>query len=280
MREDPASGANTRIWDFVHQRANAHLRPGTGWYSTPFRGSLFGKTDSASVARLLGRRTVDALWLGANPGVRGSLQNILDSRSGKGDLPSFRCQIDSGFFGSWRWTDGTAAPDWNPIDEPKGGWRIYRALLHEVSQPDQIAMANLIPWGSQDATTFVRELDAREPALLRRLLEFADELNVYIVEILRPKLLIVPLSLGRNRALNAARSTGVSLMQAREVVPRVVSLDEGPFKFFTGYCERGRVTVPTVFLRHPASLRLSVESRSRLVRQVGRVVGRFIHSWA
>jgi hypothetical protein len=139
-------------------------------------------------------------------------------------------------------------------------------------------MANLIPWGSQDAETFVGRLEAAEPALLRRLLGFADDLNIEIVEILKPKLLFVPLSLARNRELDAIRPLGVCLGQAIDVSLHRVVLPEGPFIFYTGTCRRGRVAVPTVFLRHPASLRLSILSRGRLVRDVGRLVNRFQES--
>jgi hypothetical protein len=33
-----AKSASQRIWNFVNQRQNINLRPGTGYYSAPFRG--------------------------------------------------------------------------------------------------------------------------------------------------------------------------------------------------------------------------------------------------
>lgn len=275
MNTDAAKRANARIWDFVHARANARLRPGTGSYSTPFRGGLFGKTKSSDVARLTVRRRVDVLWLGANPAVRSSLENILNRGAGLGDFPSFERQIQSGFFGSCKWANGVPTADWNPIETPRGGWRIYQRLLVTISRLEHVAMANVIPWGSQDAKTFLRKLHARDPALLRRVLEFADDLNVEIVETLKPKLLVVPLSLARQRELDAIAPIGVSLSKTTDVSRHEVLLPEGRFKFFTGVCQRGRYAVPTVFLRHPASLRLSVQSRVRLVSRVGEIVKRF-----
>ncbi len=133
MRTDVAGLANQCIWDFVHQQKNRRLRAGTGWYSTPFRGGLFGKIKSGEVARLLERQRVDVLWLGATPGVQSSLRNILRPPSTFGDLPSFKAQLESGFFGSRRWSGSHSEPDWNPIDAPKGGWRVYQSLLAEVS---------------------------------------------------------------------------------------------------------------------------------------------------
>src|SRR5439155_600550 len=79
-----ASVANRRIGDFVHQRANLNLRPGTSYYSTPFRGGLFGEVEAADVAKQLSRRGVDVLWLGTNPCVPGSLDNIINPPRDKG----------------------------------------------------------------------------------------------------------------------------------------------------------------------------------------------------
>src|SRR5258708_5735877 len=125
---DVAGAANRRIWEFIHERGNRRLRPGTGWYSTPFRGGLFGAIKAADVARLLATRNVDVFWLGANPCVRSSLENVLNPSTCDGDLPTFKKQIESGFFGSWRWSDGKPEPDWNPIDAPRAGWQLYRDL--------------------------------------------------------------------------------------------------------------------------------------------------------
>jgi hypothetical protein len=48
-RVDIVSTVNRRIYDFVCERANKNLLPGTGHYSTPFRGGLFGQVESAAV---------------------------------------------------------------------------------------------------------------------------------------------------------------------------------------------------------------------------------------
>src|SRR5206468_2327365 len=76
--------ANRRICDFVHRSANRKLLPGTGYYSTPFRGGLFGETESDAVAKQLSRSDVDVLWLGTNPCVARSLENIIHPPTGKG----------------------------------------------------------------------------------------------------------------------------------------------------------------------------------------------------
>ncbi len=61
-----ADNANQQIFDFVQQPANRRLISGTGAYSTPFLGSLFGLSESDAVARKLKTRRIDALWLGSN----------------------------------------------------------------------------------------------------------------------------------------------------------------------------------------------------------------------
>jgi hypothetical protein len=97
---------NRRIFDFVQLPANRRLRPGTGSYSTLFRGTLFGLEDAAAVAQRLKRTKVDVLWLGANPCVPKSLDSILDSRRADGDFaawisPPFQAQVDKEWAGRY-----------------------------------------------------------------------------------------------------------------------------------------------------------------------------------
>lgn len=75
---------NQRIPHFVRKPATRRLRAGTGAYSTPFRGTLFGLSDAEAVSRRLRTRRVDPLWLGANPCVPRSLKNIRSANSGEG----------------------------------------------------------------------------------------------------------------------------------------------------------------------------------------------------
>lgn len=267
---------NRRIWAFVRERANRQLMPGTGSYSALFRGSLFGQAESAAVARQLMTRRLDVLWLGTNPCMPRSLEYIVNPPKGKGDFPAFERQMKSGLFGAWRWDDdGQRSPDWNPIERPTGNWEVYRDVLAEVARLDCVAMANFIPWGSQNTEDLVKRLGAANRPLLERALEFADDLNVEIAQALAPKLVVVPFSLGRNRRFDAVRPLGLTLARAMDSRRHTVALGEGAFTFHTGRCQRGRLTVRTVFLRHPASLRLSSEAKKRVVEGVARVVEKF-----
>lgn len=271
-RADIARAANKRIWEFVHQRANRDLRAGTGYYSTPFRGGLYGKVKSSEVASRLGRG-VDVLWLGTNPGVPRSLANIISPPKDGGDLPGFARQMDSGFFGSSRWgPDGTPEADFSPIEAPTGAWRIYRDIFGEIGRLDRVAMANFIPWGSKNAEALTSELGHADRPLLRRALEFADDLNAEIVEALAPRLAVVPFSLGRNRTLNATARIGLSLKEATNTRSFAIPLGTGTFNFYTAVCQRGAFEVRTAFVPHPASLRLSSESKIRVISEVAAVL--------
>ena len=255
-RLDIAQSANRSIWDFVHQRANVNLLPGTDYYSAPFRGRLFGEDKSTAVARHLLTRRVDVLWLGTNPCVPGSLSKIMRPPAGPGDLPGFEMQMKSGLFGSCRWdSNGGPSTDFNPIETPERNWRVYQRVVERIVRPRWVAMANVIPWGSKTTERLLGGLGVANLPLLKRMLEFADELNVEIVQALKPRLMVVPFSLGRNRRLDAVRPSGLALSQSMDSRHHAVALKEGRFKYYTGHCRRGNLDVRTVFLRHPASLR-------------------------
>jgi hypothetical protein len=280
-RIDIAGIANRRIRDFVTRAANARLRPGTGYYSTPFRGSLFGEKDSAAVANRLAPDGIDALWLGTNPGVSRSLEYILQPPRGRGDFPTFERQAESGLFGSWLWggDDEGPAPDWNPIERPKGNWRVYRDALARVARLDRVAMANFLPWGSRSADALIGRIGLMNRPLLDRMLEFADDLNAEITGALAPKLVVVPFSLGRNPVIDSVRPLGLSIARAAEARRHSVAVHRGTFTFHTGICASGRHTVRTAFLPHAASLRLRSDDRRRIIDRLAQVLGEDGESW-
>lgn len=253
---------NQRIADFVRKPATRRLRAGTGAYSTPFRGTLFGLSDAEAVSRRLRTRRVDALWLGANPCVPRSLKNILNANSGDGDFPEFQRQMQSGAFAQLAWdADSDPTVSWNPLQKPTHTWNVYRDVFDASLDLDAVAMANFIPWGSQTMKAFLTKLGGRHPALLQAVLRFADALNEDIVKSLRPKLLVVPLSLARTPGVG-----GVSKATATEVAPHHIKLDSRRFTFHTALCQRAGRAVPVLYVPHPASLRLSQTDRKRVVR--------------
>lgn len=267
---------NRRIFDFVRETPNRRLMPGTGTYSTPFRGSLFGQTESSAVAQQLAIRGVDILWLGSNPGVADSLRRILTPNGDAGDdFPQFERQMASGYFSERHWDEeGNSIPDWNPIERPRGGWTIYRDLFVDLGAvPDAIAMANFIPWGSQDMKALITQIRAVDPGLLQRMMAFAEALNAEIVQTIKPKLLVVPFSLGRSSQLDATYPLDISVVRATQVHAHQVELDRGTFNFYTGVCQRGALQVPTVWLRHPVSLRLTHEGKDMLRDEFPKALG-------
>jgi hypothetical protein len=273
-RTDLTKSLNKQIGTFVEQSANRRLLAGTGHYSTLFRGGLFEEVGSAAVSERLATRRVDALWLGSNPCVRRSLQYIMRPPRGRGDYPDFERQLYSGLFGSARWdASGAASPDFNPLERPKGNWRVYRDLLARVGNVQNVAMANVVPWGSQSIDAFIAGVSARDRGLLARALAFADDLNIQVVRALRPRIIVVPLSLGRNRSVSRVGSlAGLTLKHAKDVEAHTLRLANGRFNYFSGLCSRGNLTVPTLFLRHPASLRLARGESGRIVDAVARVL--------
>jgi hypothetical protein len=273
-----ADTSNQRIYDFVHQTSNLRLRSGTGAYSTPFRGTLFSLSNTGEVGQQLMTRQVDALLLGTNPCVPQSLDHVLNPPGGSGHFADFEHQMKSGSFGALKWDQhGNSSADWNPIQKPTGTWAVYRNVLGGVYDLDAVTMANFIPWGSQNADALLKGIGLVDPSLLKEMLAFADELNVEIVRALRPKLLVVPFSLGRNERL-APR--GLSMKSARDIRPHHLPTTEGRVTFYTGVCARGGSSVPAVYVRHPSSLQLSVESRRRLVDKMVRVLADFGRSIA
>ncbi len=264
---------NTEIASFVHAPENRRLRPGTGCYSALFRGSLFGMDRAADVAAQLGRRRVRVLWMGMNPNMPRSLEYILKPPAGDGDYPSFERQRASGYFASWKWDGDVPRPDWNPIQKPKGRWKVYRDVLAALGPLDDVAMANFLPWGSKNVNAFVTAVGDMDPRLLDRLFAFADDLNGQIIEALSPKLLVVPFSLGRSRRLDGLRTTGVSMGSAKGLRDETVSGVTPRFTFSLGQCRVGRAVVPTLYLRHPSGLQYSREALDRIEEALVKALG-------
>lgn len=244
---------------------------GPGRYSSPFRGSLFGHSKSEDVARELQTRRVDVLWLGSNPGVRESLQQIVNPTSGNADLPELERQSASGLFSARRWISSIASEGWNQVERPRGGCKVYRDVFMSMfGTLSAVAMANFIPWGSQDMKTSVVQLGEMGAALLTRAVECADAINVDIVRALRPRLLVVPFSLGKNGRFGRTYPAGVTIAQASDVRRQAIAGVE----FVTGMCQRAEMQVPTIYEPHPSWFRFrSGQATAQLTRETPRILG-------
>jgi hypothetical protein len=253
---------NEAIRTFVTAPGRAALLAGTGSYSVPFRGTLFGCADRAGVARALETRRVDVLWLGANPNVPTSGTNITGGTSGGGDFDGFLAQMNSDGFGEHKW-DGRqlGALGWDPVGQPTRGWAIYAEAL--ADQRNHVVMANFVPWGSAKIGDLWDALD--RVGLTAEAVEFCDKLNAAIVCALKPRLILIPKSLGGSREL---AGTGISMAKAEGLRERPVEAGKTRIRMLVGEVWRPNARWPVAYVPHPASLRVVREHRATIVGQL------------
>jgi hypothetical protein len=72
--------------------------------------------------------------------------------------------------------------------------------------------------------------------------------------------------------LNAVARVGLALAEATEAHPFEVRLPETTFRFHMAVCQRRTVAVRTLFVPHPTALRLSRESKKRVVLLVAQTL--------
>lgn len=264
-------GFNQRIQSFVSEAPNRRLLLGTGSYSTPFRGTLFGCVDAAGVAKHLASEPVDILWLGANPNVDRSVKKILaNDTSDVSEFETFQRQARSGRYAEQVWDKaGVPSVGWDPIGKPVGSWGVYADLLGKVGRADRIAMANVIPWGSSVAKDFWKPLGAVDAPLLERLLRFCDDLNAEITVALRPRLIIVPRSLGESVE---TRRMGIAAGRAKHVKTHAIKLSRTTFVLSVGKVQRGGQVWTVAYLPHPSALRLEKDDRGIVVARAREVL--------
>jgi hypothetical protein len=192
------------IHEFVSHPENSRLKAGTGRYSTLFRGTLFGSTKSSFVSQRLNNEPVKVLWLGSNPNVPDSLQNIVTGNN-SGHFQDFITQKQSGHFSEVIQTSNSndASPGWDPINRPNYHWRFYTDIFEQLFGSGHTLMANYVPWGSKDFSQFISQLSILDKNLLQRILDFATMLNLRLIESISPELVIVPKSLCRPQLKNS-----------------------------------------------------------------------------
>lgn len=230
---------------------NPRLRPGTGEYSVPFRGTLFGTNVATEVAARLADARVDVLWLGSNPNVPSSVAAIL--RGVGDDHRRFEAHLGSGLYAPA--PVGRTTP-WEPATA-RGGWAVYLAAL---PRRDLVAFANVIPWGSSVAAEFLDPLRKEDPELHDAVIRFSLEQLERIKAALRPRLVLVPFSVARSRSF-----AGTDLAERPDDETHRV-----PGTTFR--CRLRRGPVPTLFVRHPSSLRLSAGNREAVTSALASVV--------
>jgi len=251
---------NAAIADFVQEPRNSALLPGTGGYSTPFRGSLFGCTRAADVERELMDRRASILLLGSNPNCPESLEHIRSTHAGVGDWPDFERQAATGYFGHAVTGEDGMMRGWDPLHDPgkmgpgQHAWTFFAdAVRAGLGSLDEVALANVLSWGSSDVRRLVQVLQEKDSNLLGRVLSFADAQLETILRALRPRLIICPKSVSDQRW---ARTLVISRKRAKgllDVSP--VNLTGRPYRMTLGECVGNGSTYPILFMNHPSSLR-------------------------
>lgn len=236
---------------------------------------MFGEKNADKVEQQLLTRNVDVLWLGSNPSVKTGLDRILDTHSDDSHFKTFIAQMESGMF-SQHAVDAGASITWNPLQKSNHKWELYRDAISNSADINinAVAMANFIPWGSPNMEKLAVGVSGTDPRLWNRMLEFSNHLNIQIVEKLKPKLLIVPRSLGDTsaKAPKFLRGLGIVNEEARNLRPGCGRFGVGMQRYWTGVCVRGRAEVPVAYLNHPDALRVPRENRQEFVGHFAEVI--------
>jgi hypothetical protein len=265
----------TQILDFVETPENSKLKAATGSYSTPFRGLLFGEQSAEKVDFLLTKRNVDVLWLGSNPSVKSGLARILDAQADSSHFSTFQSQIKSGMFSQFSTDRAASITSFNPLQSPTYKWELYnRAIKAAGADINAVAMANFIPWGSPDLDSLANQLSQTDRNMWFRMLEFSNHLNVQIVKKLKPKLLIVPRSLGdtASKAPRFLRGLGIVSEEIKKMRRESQLIGRYRQHYLTGLCLRGELEIPIAYFNHPDSLRISSENRQQFIDHFAGVI--------
>lgn len=254
---------NLAIKEFVLLPENAVLRPATGSYSTPFRGTLFGLENAQDVEIELGRQRVSVLFLGSNPNVPDSLSHIKAGSPGAGHWPEFERQSASGRFGQCMPDRSGRLESWDPLHTPesmgagqKASWTFYaEAIRAGTGSLDTVAFANVFPWGSGKLDDFLSHLGGYDSGLLDRVIALADQQLSTMIEALRPDLVLCPLSVSKHKRLNNLMLAEARFQNSIDVSPK--GLEKRPFEMRLATIECNRRTQTILSLNHPAALRFN-----------------------
>lgn len=248
---------NQAIADFVTQPGNRVLRPGTGRYSTPFRGTLFGYERASDVEAALEDRRASALLLTPNPNAPESLEQMRSDGESEGDWPDFQRQMESGYFGEAKPTDDGTVRAWDPIHDPDSAgrgqhhWTLLGDAIEEgIGSLDGVAHANVLPWGSGGLDKLIKFLRSAEEDLLDRVIAFANQQLRIMLRALRPRVVVVASKKLTDESwaseLDIARDQATEL---RDVSP--VNLTGRRYKISVGKFASAGSTHPLLHVRHP-----------------------------
>lgn len=250
---------NEDIRNFARRPENNKLL--TLSYCTPFRGPLFGKYRQEEIATELDERRVDVLMLGSNPNAGDHPSVRQNVRRKYGSLDD---QIATGMYSEQYWNpDGTFSQGWSPFIDNARGWKFLLRTIGKVTSLDNVAMANVVPWGSQDIPSLVTAIGEEA---MDRVVAFSEDLTTKIISALRPRLVIVPLSLTN---LPAMRDTAFARHRHNSVEQTAVEFQSGDrmstLRYYDGNMTRGGTSLTALHLGHAAYLsKMSDASHERV----------------
>jgi hypothetical protein len=255
-------GINYKILNFAQRPENLALLPKTRSYSTPFRGTYGGEFLQHKVAERLENWPVEVLVMGSNPNDVGDTPAATKYRS-------LEEQIASGFYGEAYWeAGGRPVPGWSPFNDWKPGWQLLTNTIQSMGS-DCVTMANYLPWGSRDLQDLATKT---EPGLLDRVVRFSDELFEDVLQVLRPKVVIVPKSLTGD-ALAGRSLLSAQRREAKQIsVPYSVTGGSRRLVLEIGALRVRGLETRLVHLAHPSSWRVPVHSREAVKRGLARVL--------
>ena len=138
---------NNSISDFVENQENKALKRGTGSYSIPFRGSIFGEIETEKVLSKLNAESVDVIWLGSNPNVPESLDAILSPSSPSHYEGFVQQAMNDNFSEAYKNSECANVPLWDPINKPNNKWQFYSEIFNKRFGEHKTLMANIVLWG-------------------------------------------------------------------------------------------------------------------------------------
>jgi hypothetical protein len=187
---DLISQLNERIIEFVTAPENSSLKRGTGAFSAPFRGNVLGARNKTDIGKA---EKADVLWLGSNP--NGRVSSIINHDYDC--YPYFEYYIKSQACSEVYESEGVDQIVWDPLSgKCESHWNFYANCIGDVLRTkDTTAFANYILWGSGNLKEFLRLIRNYDQELLNRILVFCESLCSSIITELKPKVILVPLSM-------------------------------------------------------------------------------------
>lgn len=259
---------NYAVLNFARRTENLALLPKTRSHSTPFRGTVGSQYLQPQVADRLDRHPIDVLVVGSNA------NDVGDTAAATKYRP-LQNQIDSGFFGEAYWSpEGKPVPGWSPFNDPKPGWQLLTAAIQEA-QAESGSMggatfANYIPWGSRDLEHLAAQTD---PELLDRVVAFSDSLFEDVLQVLRPRIVLIVKSLTDNKDVGSR--TGLKKHRDKAEKLAIPYRDAGGTKRLileSGAFKAAGIEMKLIHIGHPSWWTIPAGERSAVRRTLVKVL--------